>query len=83
MGFIFNKVIKPLFRTQKGNWKSRLNEQLDKQIVICKDMNVSSIAMTLDNMVNQIYYYDFASSNVKRITYAGPYNASIHRSEFY
>ena len=58
MGFIFNKVIKPLFRTQKGNWKSRLNEQLDKQIVICKDMNASSIAMTLDNMVNQIYYYD-------------------------
>ena len=58
MGFIFNKVIKPLFRTQKGNWKSRLNEQLDKQIVICKDMKVSSIAMTLDNMVNQIYYYD-------------------------
>ena len=58
MGFIFNKVIKPLFRTQKGNWKSRLTEQLDKQIVICKDMNASSIAMTLDNMVNQIYYYD-------------------------
>ena len=58
MGFIFNKVIKPLFRTQKGNWKSRLNEQLDKQIVICKDMDASSIAMTLDNIVIQNFYYD-------------------------
>ena len=58
MKSIFNKVIKPLFRTRKGNWKNRFNKQLDKQIVICKDMDASSIAMTLDNMVNQIYYYD-------------------------
>ena len=58
MKSIFNKVIKPLFRTRKGNWKNRFNKQLDKQIVICKDMDASSIAMTLDNMVIQNFYYD-------------------------
>ena len=67
MGFIFNKVIKPLFRTQKGNWKSRLNELLDNQIKICKDMSADSIANTLDNMTNQINRYENLLVNVALI----------------
>ena len=67
MKSIFNKVIKPLFRTQKGNWKSRLNELLDNQIKICKDMSADSIANTLDNMTNQINRYENLLVNVALI----------------
>ena len=37
MGIFFNKIVKPLFRSQKGNWISRLNELTDNQLKIARD----------------------------------------------
>ena len=37
MGIFFNKIVKPLFRSKKGNWISRLNELTDNQLEVSRD----------------------------------------------
>jgi len=32
MGIFLDKIVKPLFRSQKGNWVSRINELIDSQL---------------------------------------------------
>ena len=34
MGIFLDKIVKPLFRSQKGNWVSRINELTDSQLKI-------------------------------------------------
>jgi hypothetical protein len=40
MGIFLNKIIKPLFRSKKGNWISRINEMTDKQLNIISDLHI-------------------------------------------
>lgn len=60
MGIFFDKVIKPFFRSKKGNWISRLNELINNQLTVAqdvknqneKDANNISFAYALDGVVD-------------------------------
>lgn len=66
MGIFINKVIKPLFRSKKGNWISRINELIDNQLKIVADYNTQmeresdliTFANALDGVVDIIENYN-------------------------
>ena len=66
MGIFLDKIVKPLLRSQKGNWISRINELTTKQLEIAnsgqteeeKEADKLSFAMSLDGLVDIIENYD-------------------------
>jgi hypothetical protein len=66
MGIFLNKIIKPLFRSKKGNWVSRINELIDNQLKITVDASSLSnkesdlfvFSTALDGVVDIIENYD-------------------------
>ena len=65
MGIFLNKIIKPLFRSKKGNWISRINELFENQLKVANDYNnederksdLITFASTLDGVVDIIENY--------------------------
>ena len=66
MGIFLDKIIKPLFKSKKANWVSRINELTTKQLEIAnsgqtdeeKEGDRLSFAWSLDGMVDIIENYD-------------------------
>ena len=66
MGIFLDKIVKPLLRSQKGNWISRINELTTKQLEIAnsghteeeKEADRLSFAWALDGLVDIIENYD-------------------------
>lgn len=66
MGIFLNKIIKPLFRSKKGNWISRINELFENQLKVANDYNnederksdLITFASTLDGVVDIIENYN-------------------------
>ena len=66
MGIFLNKIIKPLFRSKKGNWISRINELFDNQLKIAnedlsfseREDNEFAFTTALDGVVDIIENYE-------------------------
>ena len=66
MGIFLDKIVKPLFRSQKGNWVSRINELTDGQLNIAhsgqneeeKEADRMTFANALDGLVDYVENYD-------------------------
>jgi hypothetical protein len=66
VGIFLNKIIKPLFRSKKGNWISRINELFDNQLKIAnedlsfseREDNEFAFTTALDGVVDIIENYE-------------------------
>ena len=56
----FDKIIKPLFRSKKGNWISRLNELVNNQsnIILVEDPSEQTAITILDGLADVIENWD-------------------------
>ena len=74
MGIFLDKIVKPLFRSQKGNWVSRINELTDNQLKIAysgqtkeeKDGDRLAFVNALDGLVAYIDNYDAILESVAK-----------------
>jgi len=72
MGIFLDKIVKPLFRSQKGNWVSRINELIDSQLKIAhsgqtkqeKEGDRMAFVNALDGLVDYIDNYDVLMESV-------------------
>ena len=72
MGIFLDKIVKPLFRSQKGNWVSRINELTDNQLKIAysgqtkqeKEGDRMAFVNALDGLVDYIDNYEVLMESV-------------------
>lgn len=72
MGIFLDKIVKPLFRSQKGNWVSRINELTDNQLKIAysgqtkeeKEGDRMAFVNALDGLVDYIDNYEVLMKSV-------------------
>jgi len=74
MGIFLDKIVKPLLRSQKGNWISRINELTDSQLKIAhsgqteeeKEADKITFANALDGFVDYVENYDSLLESVSQ-----------------
>jgi len=74
MGIFLDKVVKPLFRSQKGNWVSRINELTESQLKIAysgqteyeKEGDRLAFVNALDGLVDYVENYDALLESVSQ-----------------